>query len=126
MDIAVKGEGEATLLEILNFLKGEKDISRVDGIVTRKDGTIIENPPRPFIRDLGSIPFPARDLVDMGIHFRDRYNVRVMAPPRACVVTSRGCPRNCIYCSIHSLWRHTYRMRTADNVVEEIEKLVTD
>lgn len=125
VDAVIKGEGEETLLEIINCLKNKKNFYGVEGIIYRKDGKIIENPPRSFIKNLDTIPFPARDLVDMNIYFNEKYNyAHSMSPPRSTVVTSRGCPYKCTFCSIHSLWRHTYRMREPKMVVDEIETLV--
>lgn len=125
IDAVVKGEGEETLLEIVNCLKMNKNIFEINGVVFRKDGEVIENPVRQFIKDLDTIPFPARDLVDMDVYFYEKYNYsHSMSPTRSTVVSSRGCPYRCIFCSIHSLWRHSYRMRDPKKVVDEIECLV--
>lgn len=125
IDAVVKGEGEETLAEIINHIKNKTSFYETYGLIYKKDGKIIENPPRPFIKNLDSIPHPARDLVDMDIYFHERFNyTHSMSPPRATVVSSRGCPYKCIFCSIHSLWRHSYRMRTPEDVVDEIEYLV--
>lgn len=125
VDAVVKGEGEETLLAIVNCLKTNKSIFKISGIAYRKDGKIVENPPRQFIKDLDTVPFPARDLVNMDAYFYEKYNYsHSMSPPRSTVVSSRGCPCKCIFCSIHSIWRHSYRKRTPQNVVDEIETLV--
>lgn len=125
VDAVVKGEGEDTLLEIVNSLQAGKGIFDINGIVYRNEGGIVENPVRQFIRDLDTIPIPARDLVDMSVYFYEKYNyTHSMSPPRSTIVSSRGCPYKCIFCSIHSLWKHTYRMREAVKVVDEIEMLV--
>lgn len=124
VDIVVKGEGELTLLELANSMERKKPLIDVDGTVVRANGTIKYNKPRPFIKDLDLIPFPARDMLDMWPYWTEKYQIEhSLSPPRATIVTSRGCPYNCNYCSIHSLWAHKYRTRSPQNVIEEIEYL---
>ena len=126
VDYLVKGEGEITLLEFLKAWTESGDVSGVHGLVYRKGGEICSAPKREFCRDLDAFPFPARDLVDMRIYLDEYYNrTHAMSPPRATVVTSRGCPYNCIFCSIQSLWCRSYRARSPKNVVDEIEFLVS-
>jgi magnesium-protoporphyrin IX monomethyl ester (oxidative) cyclase len=127
IDIVVTGEGEETLLDIVNRLKTEKPIYDLTGLAYRDNGTVKSTGLREFIKDLDTVPPPARDLVDMNVYFYEKYNYsHSMSPPRSTVVSSRGCPYRCIFCSIHSLWRHSYRMRSPQNVVDEIETLVRD
>ncbi len=127
VDVVVTGEGEETLLDIVTRLKTDKSIYDLTGLVYRDNGTVKSTGLRQFIKDLDSEPSPARDLVDMNVYFYEKYNYsHSMSPPRSTVVTSRGCPYKCIYCSIHSLWRHSYRMRGPQKVVDEIETLVRD
>jgi anaerobic magnesium-protoporphyrin IX monomethyl ester cyclase len=124
VDVVVKGEGELTLSELIASVKSRKSFLDIDGLVFRKDGHIVAGKDRQYIQDLDIVPFPARDLMDMNVYFNEKYNFgHSMAPPRSTVVSSRGCPYRCTFCSIHSLWRHTYRMRSALNVVDEIEHL---
>lgn len=124
VDVVVKGEGELTLLELVNRLEKNRPLTDVDGTVVRTNGTVRYNKPAPFIRDLDLIPFPARDMLDMWPYWNEEYQVEhSLSPPRASMVTSRGCPYNCNYCSIHALWAHKYRARSPQNVIEEIEQL---
>jgi magnesium-protoporphyrin IX monomethyl ester (oxidative) cyclase len=127
IDFVVLGEGEATFLELIKKIDEGAGFLDVKGLVFKKDGKIIKNPQREFIADLDSIPFPAWHLLSIekyielgqahGSQKRKRY-----AP----MVTSRGCPGKCVFCSIHSVWGHKWRARSPENVVEEIEKLVSD
>jgi len=127
VDIVVRGEGENTFLEIVKKKEKDDGLSDIIGTVVKKNGEIIYNPERPLIRDLDSIPFPARDLLPMEKYFSwkqsvDNYDMR---HPNTSVVTSRGCPMSCVFCSIHSIWgEHQWRARSAKNVVNEIEFLV--
>jgi magnesium-protoporphyrin IX monomethyl ester (oxidative) cyclase len=124
VDVVVIGEGEETLYEIVKKFSGYSDLRDILGIAIREHGCIKLNPLRPFIKNIDVLPFPSRDLVDMNIYFKDKYrNIFSMSPPRANVVTSRGCPFNCLFCSIHSIWRHDWRAFSAKKVCDEIELL---
>ena len=128
IDIVVKGEGENTFLDILDSLARNTQPQNIPGTIVKKDGDIIRNPERELIGDLDSIPFPARELLPMESYFNwksgvDNYDMR---HPNTAMVTSRGCPMKCVFCSIHSIWgQHTWRARSAVNVVDEMELLHT-
>jgi len=125
IDIAVIGEGEETLYEIVKKFPDHSELHNIPGIAIRENGCIKLNPARPFINNIDTLPFPARDLVDMNIYLKDEYrNIFSMSPPRANIVTSRGCPFKCLFCSIHSIWRHHWRAFSAERVCDEIELLV--
>ena len=106
-DYAIYGEAELTLNELL---EGKKKNS-IKGLIWRKGNKIITNPARPFIEDLDSLPFPAYDLFDLKKYLKGDV-IRI--------VSSRGCPYNCIYCSIKFTMGKNFRARSAENVVEEI------
>jgi len=126
IDIVVKGEGEHTILDLVERLEKGKKIYNTVGTIIRKSKKIFQNPPRPYIKDLDSIPFPARHLLPMDIYLKqfEKYGEYVMRQPKLGIVTSRGCPGKCVFCSIHSVWGHKWRGRSAKNVVDEIEYLV--
>lgn len=129
VDIVVKGEGEATLLELVQSIGDRKGIYRLPGTVVRGDSGIVHNPDREFIPDMDSLPFPAYHLLPMEVylHKGEYYmNDWAMRPPRLNVVTSRGCPGRCVFCSIHGIWGFGWRARSPKNVVDEIESLVRD
>jgi magnesium-protoporphyrin IX monomethyl ester (oxidative) cyclase len=125
VDIVVIGEGEETLLELVDCQTDNKQISDVPGTAVRENGKVKINPVRPHIENIDELPFPARDMVDMNIYLGDRYrNDFSMSPPRANIITSRGCPYKCPYCAIHSIWRHTWRGTSATKIADEIELLI--
>ncbi|MCP3685661.1 MAG: radical SAM protein [bacterium] len=114
-DIAVYGEGEMTFVEIL---EGEP-LEKILGICYRKDGKLETNPPRPFIQDLDSLPFPAWDLFPLSeyrIHPPYGKSKKFMN-----MITSRGCPYKCAYCS--KVWGHSFRGMSPERVLEEIKLL---
>jgi len=112
VDVIVRGEGEYTLLELANyFLNHTGDISRIDGITYWQDGKVVRTRNRALINDLDALPFPDRIDInkDIGVG----------------VQTSRGCPGQCIFCVAKGLSGGKYRMRSAENVVSEIEYLLS-
>ncbi|MDY6853835.1 MAG: radical SAM protein [Thermodesulfobacteriota bacterium] len=124
IDAVVSGEGEETMLEIAEaVLRGKTSLSDITGLSYRKNGTIIHNPVRPRIRALESLPLPARHLMNM----KD-YDLKMdfLDISGASVMTSRGCPINCSYCSASAMFGKTLSLRSAKNVVDEIEILLTD
>lgn len=121
IDIVVTGEGELTMVEILDRLTHGQDLLGVEGALYRENGKIIKNPPRPLITDLDSLPFPARELLGDA----DRYvppPATYRRRPVAVLMTSRGCNRKCLYCfQIDKTRKSGIRYRSIDNVMAEIE-----
>ena len=116
-DFGVFGEGEKTILEIVNAIQEGRWLDGIKGCIFRKNGEIIINSPREEIDDLDSIPFPAIDLLPYKKYFA--FSVK---HPLATIVTSRGCPYSCKFCFQDYLG--SYRARSPENVIEEIEILV--
>ncbi|MBZ9572761.1 cobalamin-dependent protein [Patescibacteria group bacterium] len=108
LDMVVCGEGEETMLEIARG----KDFDSILGIVFRIHKKIQTNPPRPFIKNLDSFPYPARDLLKL-----ERYDLPLS------ILTSRGCPYRCIFCASSKIWGGFWRARSPENVVDEIDYL---
>ncbi|UCC39300.1 MAG: radical SAM protein [Candidatus Aminicenantes bacterium] len=129
LDIVVRGEGETTMLELCRSLDKEKDrssLESVGGISFRFDGQIKTNPPRDPIPDLDSLPFPALHLIPF-----EKYNFTLEVPghgklPAASIISSRGCPFNCNFCATPVNWGRNVRMRSAQNIVSEIESLIQE
>jgi radical SAM superfamily enzyme YgiQ (UPF0313 family) len=121
IDALVTGEGEFTTLEIIEMLQTGKSIEGVQGVVYRAGKKIIKNPQRPFIMDLDSLPFPARELLgDKNLYIPPPATYK--RKPVAVVLTSRGCNRRCIYCfQIDKERKNGIRYRSVENVMEEIE-----
>ena len=124
IDAVVSGEGEETMLEIAEaVLRDKLNLSDIKGLSYIENGTVIQNPVRPRIRALEGLPLPARHLMNM----KD-YDLKMdfLDIPGASVMTSRGCPINCSYCSASAMFGKTLSLRSAKNVVDEIEILLTD
>ncbi len=117
VDVACIGEGEYTLLELVQTLEKEGDLKDVKGIVYRKNGELIKTQPRPLIENLDELPFPARHLLPM-----DKYKAFGENMILGTILTSRGCPFNCIFCSSSLLFGKKFRARSPKNVVDEVEQ----
>jgi anaerobic magnesium-protoporphyrin IX monomethyl ester cyclase len=116
LDVVVRKEGEQTILEISEQFKECKDFEGILGVTYRKDGKIVRNPDRPYIEDLDSLPFPAHHLWSLE-------NLRKYGKIIFPLMTSRGCVYWCEFCSAVRMFGRGYRMRSAKNVVDEMEYL---
>ena len=120
-DYVVMGEGERTTLELIEFIESFGDSIEpvnVKGLAYRdKDGQVKLTAPRPLIRDLDSLPEPARHLLPM-----DKYTLFDKPIKIIHVMASRGCPYGCIYCSTSYFWGRRYRIRSPSKVAEEVER----
>ncbi|TET24555.1 MAG: radical SAM protein [Candidatus Bathyarchaeum sp.] len=129
IDFVVRGEAEYTMFELVGALEQDitEDLKKIEGIGFIKNGKNIITPPRQEIQDLDALPFPARHLLPMEIYFdANKENpIRGEITKRyAIMMTSRGCPHECIFCSNHIVMGKTWRGRSPENVVDEIEHLV--
>jgi anaerobic magnesium-protoporphyrin IX monomethyl ester cyclase len=126
IDAVVLGEGEQTFLDFIHYLEGRKALNELDGLAYRTEDGVRLIPKSRFISNLDSLPFPARHLLPFEEYSRAGvpYGRGFMRRPFASIITSRGCPFNCCFCSIHSVWGYTWRARSAENVLDEIVFLV--
>lgn len=118
-DVCVIGEGEKTFLEILEG----KDWNEIKGIVWRKNGSIVHNPVREYIKNLDDIPFPDRDLIEDHKIYKGYYLAK--RKPDMVIISSRGCPYHCTFCS-NPVWRVCkpyVRFRSPKNIVDELIEL---
>jgi radical SAM superfamily enzyme YgiQ (UPF0313 family) len=117
LDFIAIGEGEHTAVELVRALEGRMDLRDVRGLAARDraTGRIARTAPRPLEDDLDTLPDPARDLVPLS-----RY---LAFDSHASVVTSRGCPYECIFCSAPAWTGRKVRYRTPSLCVDEIEQL---
>lgn len=121
VDIVFTGEGEVSILEYANGRR----FPEINGIYYKDNGIIQRNPPTICLENLDEVPFPAYDLFSIS----DYHSTRGIAKrhPVSYVITSRGCPYNCTFCSSKALnpaEGKRVRYRSSENVLEEIEFLV--
>jgi len=127
LDIIVRNEGERTLRNIVEASRQNDDWSSIRGIAYREDGEIKVNPPVEFISDLDDLPYPARDLLPMDKYFSLDLPMGIVSrqSPWINMVTSRGCPARCAFCSSSHFWGYCYRTRAPEAVLDEMEELVS-
>ncbi len=113
IDVVVRGEGEISFFELVRAFEARGKLEDILGISFKSNGEIVHNQNRPFIKDLDSLP-----PVDDHILPRNLYSGYG-------VLTARGCPFDCIFCSSRTLWGHHYRVRSPENVLAEIDSIVS-
>jgi anaerobic magnesium-protoporphyrin IX monomethyl ester cyclase len=125
VDIAVLGEGEYTMLDVVKMYEGVKKAEDVPGIVCRNNGGIMRTSPRPFLKNLDELPYPAYHLVDMECYLNpEKIEYRSFKDRAISMITSRGCPFNCVFCSVHLHMGKAFRAHSVDYVVNHIEHVV--
>jgi radical SAM superfamily enzyme YgiQ (UPF0313 family) len=124
VDYIVQGEGEVTIVELLGALNRgaqgnlQGELEKVAGIGFKHDGRGVLNVKRQQIQDLDTIPFPAWDLVPIHKYRPAPMSYRTL--PSVSVLCSRGCPFSCTFCDSIAIWTRKYRLRSVDNVLQEI------
>ena len=126
VDVVVRDEGESTTIELCEKLElGDTSWKKVRGISYIEKGEVVSNPDRELIEDLDKIPFPARDLFG-----NEEYAFRIplsnLQNRVTGIVTSRGCSGRCTFCFTHVMWRHRYRIRSPNNIVDEMEQVLQE
>jgi anaerobic magnesium-protoporphyrin IX monomethyl ester cyclase len=143
LDIALVGEPDLTIRDLLDHLEGRIDerspeikamfdkhdpmykpsfnedgsvnMHGIKGIAWRKDGEIILNFPRPFVADLDQMPLPMHELLPL-----QTYRMPLIKGPFTFIVTSRGCPAGCTYCIKHVSYQYATRLRSPKLIMEEM------
>ncbi len=120
VDYVVSGEGEYTLLELLQCLESGGRPGDIPGLFSREDGQVVSGPPRGNIKELDELPRPARELLPM-----NRYGTRMPSTMRQCttLLTSRGCPARCTFCTRDWFSRET-RMHSPEYILDEIQEII--
>jgi radical SAM superfamily enzyme YgiQ (UPF0313 family) len=97
---------------------GSVDLAGVKGLVWRDGGEVVVNMTRPFIADLDDMPLPMHELLPL-----QTYRMPYIKGPFTFIVTSRGCPAGCTYCIKHVSYQFSVRLRSPENIMEELWKL---
>jgi len=121
VDFVIRGEGEVTIAELLTVLRDGGDPGGVRGLAFRVDGVVRVSPPRPLMESLDGLPM-AWDLLDW-----NDYKYYILPGSRlGAVCTSRGCDKECTFCSQQKYWMQTWRARSPEDVVREMQTLRDD
>lgn len=123
-DVVVLGEGEQTMLDLVRAFENGNNFFSVPGIiyVDQQSREIRRTSERIIIKNLDDVPFPARELFDNSSY--KRYYMKKFGYSITTVMTSRGCPFTCDFCS-RPVFGNGFRSRTATNIVDEIEKVLS-
>jgi magnesium-protoporphyrin IX monomethyl ester (oxidative) cyclase len=123
IDLAVIGEGELTMLEIAEKIRDNKSINNINGTALMVSNKMKVNDPREPIQNLDELN-PAWHLIDFNMYFAHPDSAAVaMRLPSIHLITSRGCPGNCVFCSVHTVWGRKWRSMSPEKVVDQIEYL---
>lgn len=124
IDIAVIGEGEHTICDLLRYLNDIEKLAKIPGIAYRNRDKIVLTPRREYIKDLNNLPFPSWNLIDCKSYSKLSnmpMNTMIAGKRYMAILTSRGCPYQCTYC--HNIFGKNFRKRSAENVMKEILEL---
>ena len=116
-DMAIYGEGELTLTELVYRLMVQKDVKDIKGTIVWKDGKIIVNSPRELIENLDCLPIPDYEEINIerySAYLSYGYNNRIQGS----IFTSRGCPCQCTFC--HNIFGKSFRVRSPRHVLKEM------
>jgi len=117
IDYTITGEGEYPFAALIDALKNKKDLSNIPGLGWKENGKIHINPHTEEIKNLDALAFPDRTLTPYGMY----YSILDKTRPITTMITSRGCPFQCVFCYQKNTG---WRCRTAQNIVNEIEECV--
>jgi anaerobic magnesium-protoporphyrin IX monomethyl ester cyclase len=124
IDIVVRSEGELTWVDLCAHLESGESLEGVQGITYQQDGKVAHNPDRPVITEVDALPFPAYHLFKMDRYTNLQPTLDHIEGSSYSILTSRGCPYRCTYCS--QILPRRWRARSAENVVAEWRWLVKD
>ncbi len=115
LDYIVRGEGEITIVELLDAVSKNSDLKAVNGLVYRDNGKIVVNPPRPLMESFDNLPM-AWELLD----WNDYHYFVIPGSRLGAVCTSRGCDKECTFCSQQKFWQKKWRGRSPEDIVKEL------
>lgn len=129
-DIVVRGEGEAAILEVLNAYYNDRDYQPIAGIAYKRRDNVQDTKEERFVltrqrslkASLDTLAFPARELFPNKEYIE--YCRKRFGSARTTIITTRGCPFNCEFCS-NAVFGASYRERSPDNVVDEVEQVLS-
>ena len=122
LDYIVLGEGEYRFEMLLEFLQGKREsLDSMEGIAYRRDGALVIRPHTSQITDLGALPLPAYDLLDMEKYIPHPTQYKEL--PNYPIVIQRGCPFQCTFCSAHTIHSRVVRFKPVEKVIEELKLL---
>ncbi len=121
-DVSVQGDGEVTINEIKKAIKGEKSFSEIPGIYYKDGNEIKKGVALKLIENLDALSFPSRHLI-LKYNYGNQLNPKIKKGDFTSIITSRGCPYACKFCSRNSVSMKKYRSRSTKNIIEELKEI---
>lgn len=112
-DFVIRGEGEKSLMAFIDAWESDRDFSRVPGLSYKSGDASVHNPREPGLYNLDDLPYP--DFSLLPLHKKSRHFIKTIP-----VLTSRGCPFQCTFCSVTGLFGRKYRFRSTENIIDEL------
>lgn len=123
-DFVVRGEGEATMVTLISALSLGLEMRDIDGLCWKNNGKRYLNEKTSWCQNLDALPFPAYHLMHLDLYFNLSESHGSRRRSRFCpIITSRGCPAKCTFCTARRVWGDRYRTRSVDNVIQEMRLL---
>lgn len=119
IDFILIGEGESTIKELIGCMESNGDFSKINGIGFLKEGKAVITPKRELIKDINALLMPAYDLIPIEKYWCPQ----ITEFPFTSMITSRGCPYQCIFCGVQAIFGHEYRFMSPENIIAQIEIL---
>jgi anaerobic magnesium-protoporphyrin IX monomethyl ester cyclase len=119
----VLGEGEETTLKLLKSLKKRQKLRTIDGLAYYSNKKLMVKKQK-YIKDIDKLPFPARDMLPLQNYWKAKKSHGPVTSRFTSIVTSRGCPFNCSFCSSTIFWGGVWRKRNVDSVITELRECV--
>lgn len=121
IDYVVQGEGEQTILDLVEKLAANQDVADLDGLAFVRDGKAVINRRTQLIENLDTLPFPAYDMIPIENYIDARSPHGASRGRWLPLIATRGCPYSCTFCTAEKMWLPKWRSRTVKNVVDEME-----
>ena len=124
-DFIITGEGEDSIVKLLDALESGENFDKIGGFGMKTEtGEMIIYPKTEWLKDLDAIPYPAYHLMDLEMYFGLQASHGIRHKQRfSPIMTSRGCPAKCAFCSAKCVWGNNFRVRSVDNVIGELRLL---
>ena len=123
-DYLIKGEAEFSLRQLVEALNSNKSATGIDGLCYKDGGNLVVSEKTGWIKELDAIPFPAYHLMDLGLYHKLKDSHGNRHRDRFCpIITTRGCPAKCTFCTAKAVWGNAFRARSVENVIAEMRLL---
>lgn len=124
IDYVVRGEGDYAFPKLVEHLEQKRQVETISNLTWLDNGQV-HSTPQEFIQDIDKLPLPARHLLNMEGYIRIGHlqGLTKKGARATTLITSRGCPAKCVFCSIHTVWGRKFRAHSPEYVLNEMQQL---